>query len=107
MSNAQGYGYNPPVPVVLNQIHLPVEVGTLAGAAVVINMAYGFGPIPVSVTMTADYVVLAPDGFPDRPNFTGTAIRQASTMLVQSGSVFVTFKPEADALVTLGAATYN
>jgi hypothetical protein len=107
MTVATGYGYNPPVTVVPNQIHLPVQVGTLAGAAVVINLAYGFGPVPVSVTLSAPYVVLAPPGMPNRPAFTGTAIRQASSMTLPSGSVFLTFAPEAAALVALGAATYT
>jgi hypothetical protein len=104
---ADPYGYNPAVTQVPNLINMPVEVGTLAGVPVVINMAGGFGPVPVSVTLTAAYVVLAPPGMPDRPNFTGTAVRQASTMTVTPGSVFLTFAPEAAALVALGAATYN
>jgi hypothetical protein len=104
---ADPYGYNPPVTQTPNLVNLPVKVGTLAGVPVVINLAGGFGPVPVSVTLTAAYVVLAPPGMPDRPNFTGTAVRQASAMTMPSGSVFVTFAPEAAALVVLGAATYN
>jgi hypothetical protein len=61
---------------------------------------------PVRVTLSSDYELLNPPGWPERPHFTGAehALRFPRTILARVTVALL--KPEADALVAAGAATY-
>jgi hypothetical protein len=60
--------------------------------------------VPVAVTLSTDYTMLAPPGYPARPGFTGTA-RPQYPHTVSSGTTFKVLRCEATALVAAGAAT--
>lgn len=85
---------------------LDVTCGTIAGVPLVVDFSGGFGPVPVKVTLTKQYIMLSEDGMPSRPSFTGSATAQASTMTLPSGFILSTFAPEAAALVAANAAVY-
>ena len=59
--------------------------------------------VAVNVTLSADYSMLNPPGFPFRPCFVGTATPNYPH-LIPSGTSLALLKCEADALVAAGAA---
>jgi hypothetical protein len=63
--------------------------------------------IPVAVTLSADYAMIDPPGYPFRASFTGAAAANLQyPRTVASGTTISVLKCEADALVTAGAASY-
>jgi hypothetical protein len=61
-----------------------------------------------AITLSADYAMIDPPGFPSRPSFTGAA--QASLQYprtLPNGTAFTTVACEAAALVAAGIAAYS
>ena len=61
--------------------------------------------VPVRVTLSTDYAMVDPPGFPSRPQFTGSATPQYPHT-IPSGSTISVLQCEAAALVAVGAASY-
>ena len=61
--------------------------------------------VPVTVTLSADYAMFNPSGFPSRPSFTGAAIPQFPHT-ISSGTTLALLRCEAVALVDAGAASF-
>ena len=83
----------------------PQMVGAVGGAAIVAELGNGFGTAgTVRVTLTSDYVMVCPPGYPERetPGSGAGAFPHAIT----AGTTANFQKPEADALVAAGAAVY-
>jgi len=81
-------------------------VGTIGGvdiSADVINLGTA---VPVSITLTADYTMISPPGYPARPAFTGAATPQYPHT-VPSGTSLLLLACEAAALIAAGGATLN
>ena len=55
------------------------------------------------ITLSQDYLLHRPHGFPTRPDFTGTN-RHDSEVTLPADTVCNFWKPEAQALITAGAA---
>jgi len=81
-------------------------VGVTGETNVYANVLSIGSDVPVSVTLSADYTMLDPPGFPSRPSFTGAATPQYPHT-VPEGSVLLLLACEANALVTAGGATLN
>jgi hypothetical protein len=78
-----------------------VRVGTVGETPILADLSAGLGPT-ATVQLTADYVTEKPAGYLNWPSAQpGTRVGTFA-----SGSTIIMFKPEADALVTAGAATY-
>lgn len=89
---------------------LTVQVGTINGGAtaIVADISGGVQGDPetaVAVTLSTDYQMLDPPGYPFRPSFTGAAIPQYPHT-VPSGTTITVLQPEAAALVAASAASY-
>jgi hypothetical protein len=78
-----------------------VRVGTVGGSPIMADLSSGLGPT-ATVQLTADYTTEKPAGYPNWPG-TQPGTRNGT---FASGSTITMFKPEADALVTAGAAIY-
>lgn len=85
----------------------PQTVGTVLGSPIVADLGGGLYPgITVFVTLSANYQMLSPPGYPTRPFATGAQAKFPGG-LVPNGTRIAFLKPEADALVNAGAATYS
>jgi hypothetical protein len=87
-----------------------LQVGSInAGATPIIvdlgNGIMGADPVIVKVTLSQDYTMIDPPGYPFRPTFTGAATPQFPATIA-SGTTLALLKPEADSLVTAGAGNY-
>lgn len=93
-----------------------VTVGTINGGATEIqaDVATLGSDAAVAVTLSTDYWMAQPPGFPSRPGFTGAPfpVRLARYDLsaqfpqtVPSGATILVLQPEAAALIAAGAAT--
>jgi hypothetical protein len=78
-----------------------VRVGVVGETVILADLSSGLGPT-TTIQLTADYVTEKPAGYPGWPG-TQPGSRVGT---FASGSTLTMFKPEADALVTAGAATY-
>ncbi len=83
-----------------------VTVGTISGGATPINAdVTNLGSdVAVAVTLSTDYAMLDPPGYPSRASFTGSATPQYPHTIL-SGSTIKVLRCEANALVAAGAAT--
>lgn len=85
-----------------------VRVGTVGGNPILVdvgsNGVSGGAADLVAVTLSADYVMENPPGYPFRPNVGGATPFYPRTL--PSGGTYRLLKPEAAALVTAGAAAY-
>lgn len=87
-----------------------VQTGTVNGSPILVDVANGLGSDgAVSVTLTADYILARPPGYPTRPAMTGTdpANSDYAGRVIPSGTSLGLLPPEAAALVNAGAATYD
>ncbi len=84
-----------------------VVVGTINGGATPIQAdVRSLGTdLPVKVTLSTDYAMLAPPGWPARPAFTGTTVRNYPHTIT-AGTTMAFLKAEADALVSAAAGVY-
>lgn len=87
-----------------------LQVGSINSGATPIVVDLGNGVMGadaaiVNVTLSQDYAMIDPPGYPFRPAFTGAATPQFP-QTIASGTTLALLKPEADALVTAGAAGY-
>ena len=83
----------------------PSTTGTANATTIKIDTTHLFHAVPVKVQLTASYATSREPGYPARPSMTGAkALDSAQT--VASGTILTLLKPEADALVAAGAATY-
>ncbi len=60
--------------------------------------------VAVAVTLTTDYAMLDPPGYPSRPSFTGSATPQYPHT-VPNGTTIQVLRCEANALIAASAAT--
>ena len=59
-----------------------------------------------AVVLTTDYSILHPPGMPSRPSMTGTDTADLDyPRTIASGTTLTLFAPEAQALISAGAAT--
>jgi hypothetical protein len=84
-----------------------VQVGSINGGSTPITVDIGAGvrgnpEAAVAVTLSTDYAMTDPPGYPSRPNFTGTATPQFP-QTIASGLTITLLQPEAAALVAAGA----
>lgn len=87
----------------------PLTVGTINGGAtpILADVTSIGSAVPVRITLTSNYATLRPPGYPSRPALTGVdAADLDSPRVIASGTTLALLKPEADALVAAGAATY-
>lgn len=83
----------------------PQTLGTVNGTPIVAELGGGLGTdVLVRVTLSANYVMVAPPGFPSRPPAGTSTPFFPHTVL--SGATVSFLKPEAAALVAAGAAVY-
>lgn len=85
-----------------------VTVGTISAGVTPIQADVGAGlgsALPVKVTLSTDYTLQFPPGWPQRPGYDGSEYSRRPNPIL-SGTTFAFLKPEADALVNAGAATY-
>jgi len=84
-----------------------VETGTVGGSPIYADVTSIGSAVPVAITLSTDYAMLEPPGFPFRASFTGaTAGNLQYPRTVPSGTTLSVLKCEADALVIAGAASY-
>jgi hypothetical protein len=83
-----------------------VTVGTISGGSTAIqaDVTSLGSDVAVAVTLTTDYAMLHPPGFPFRASFTGAAVPQYPH-IVTSGTTIKVLRCEATALVNAGAGT--
>ena len=80
-------------------------VGTVGGAAIIAELGNGLGTAGiVRVTLTSDYVMVCPPGYPERETPGSGAGSFPHTITAGTTANFQ--KPEADALVAAGSAVY-
>lgn len=87
----------------------PQKLGTVNGSPVIAELGGGLcaNENLVRVTLTADYTMLDPGGFPERPPAgTSSYINKGLPRTLTSGTTVSFLKPEAAALVAAGAAVY-
>jgi hypothetical protein len=80
-----------------------VQLGTVGGSPINADVKTIGSAVPVAVTLSADYAMLDPPGFPFRASFTGAATPQYPHT-VPSGTTISVLACEATALVAAGAA---
>ena len=84
-----------------------VQTGSVDGSAIYADVTSIGSAVPVAVTLSADYAMLDPPGFPFRASFTGARSGNLQfPRTVPSGTTLQLLKCEADALVTANAAAY-
>jgi hypothetical protein len=83
-----------------------LTVGTInAGATPIQADVTSLGSdVSVRVTLSTDYAMIDPPGYPYRPSYTGSATPQ-SPRTIPSGTTVAFLRCEATALVNAGAAT--
>ena len=83
-----------------------LQVGTVGGAPINVDVKSLGGAVPVSVTLSADYVIGArPPGYPARPSFTGVDAADLDyPRTIPSGTTLSLLAAEATALISAGAA---
>lgn len=83
------------------------KVGTIGGTPLTVATVHLSPSTLVKVRLTATYATAREPGYPARPDFTGCAASSLDyPRNVASGTTLTLLKPEADALVTAGGATY-
>ncbi len=86
---------------------LPVRIGIVGITPIVVDIGAGVRGAPqelVAITLSADYVMENPPGYPARPNVGGSIPSYPHTLA--SGGTYRLLQPEAAALVAAGAASY-
>jgi hypothetical protein len=86
---------------------LPVRVGNVGGTPIVADIGAGVRgtcEALVAVTLTDDYVMECPPGYPSRPTVGGATPSNPRTLV--NGSTVILLEPEARALIMAGAANY-
>jgi hypothetical protein len=81
----------------------PQLVGMVGSTQIIAELVGGFASI-VAVTLSADYQLLYPAGYPDRPPAGCSDIHTRPSVLL-SGTSCNFFNGEAAALIAAGAAT--
>jgi hypothetical protein len=86
-----------------------VTVGTINAGATNIQADVSQGLEPkgaVKVTLSTNYTLLCPPGWPNRPSLTGASpVKNFPGSVLASGGTFAFLAPEAAALVAAGAGT--
>jgi hypothetical protein len=83
-----------------------VQTGTVNGSPIYADVTSIGADVPVHVTLTADYAMLDPPGYPSRPSFTGNVASAGQfPRTIPNGTGFQVLQCEATALVNAGAAT--
>ena len=85
-----------------------VQLGTVNGTPILADVTVLGSDVPVSVQLTADYVLAnpRPPGFPFRPSMTGAdAPHLDYPRTITNDTTLRVLRAEANALVTAGAAT--
>jgi hypothetical protein len=84
----------------------PQTLGAVNGTPIVADLGLGLGTdVLARVTLSADYVMTNPPGFPLRPP-ADSEISKRLFPTVPNGTTCKFLKPEAAALVAAGAAVY-
>jgi hypothetical protein len=84
----------------------PQTLGTVNGTPIVADLGLGLGTdVLARVTLSADYIMVSPPGFPVRPPADGEVSKRLWP-IVPNGTTCKFLKPEAAALVAAGAAVY-
>ena len=84
-----------------------LQTGTANSTPIMVDVLYLSPAVPVKVTLTADYAATRPPGYPSRPSLTGVDAADLDiAKTIPSGTILTLLKPEADALVGAGAASY-
>ncbi|WP_371423286.1 hypothetical protein [Tardiphaga sp.] len=84
----------------------PQQLGTVNGVPIVAELGGGLSPEGLArVTLSANYVMANPPGYPTRPPADGEYSKRLWPT-VPSGTTCNFLKPEAAALVAAGAAIY-
>jgi hypothetical protein len=80
--------------------------GTVNGVPVLADVTF-LGVIGVRIQLTQPWVTAREPGFPARPSMTGTAAAGLDyPRTIPSGTIMEVMQPEAQALVSMGAAVY-
>jgi hypothetical protein len=83
----------------------PVTVGSVGATAIIAELGNGLYPDrTVTVTLSGNYLLARPPGYPLRPWETATN-KVYTNGTVPSGTTLAFYKPEADALIAAGFAT--
>jgi hypothetical protein len=87
----------------------PQRLGTVNGTPLVADVAYLAANEPlVRVTLSVDYVMTDPGGYPERPPAGNAShVNKGLPRTIPAGTVESFLKPEAAALVAAGAAAYS
>ncbi|MGH6836820.1 MAG: hypothetical protein ACREC9_15060 [Methylocella sp.] len=86
-----------------------VQLGSVGASLVLADVRNLGSAVPATpVTLTADYAMISPPGYPSRPSFTGDAAASLQfARTVPKGTVISVLAPEAAALKPLaGAAAF-
>jgi hypothetical protein len=84
-----------------------VQTGSVGGSAVMVDVTTLGSDVAVAVTIGATpYVAIHPPGWPTRPQDTGGAIAEGSTVTFAAGATVQLLRCEAAALVAGGWASY-
>ncbi len=84
----------------------PQTLGSVNGTPIIADIGPGLGTdVLARVTLSADYVMVRPPGFPTRPP-AGGDVGKRPFPTIPSGTTCQFLKPEAAALVAAGAAIY-
>ena len=81
-----------------------VQVGLLGETPVIANLTPHGCDVAVKVLLTAPYTLLSPPGYLQRPQWTGSEHQQP--LSVSAGATVAFWRPEANAIVAAGGATY-
>jgi hypothetical protein len=86
----------------------PQKLGTVNGSPIIADIGYLAANEDLArVTLTANYTILDPGGFPERPPAgNGSYVNKGIPRTIAAGTTVSFLKPEAAALVAAGAATY-
>jgi hypothetical protein len=84
----------------------PQTVGMVGATPIVAQLGNGLGSV-ITVTLTADYTLLSPPEFPERPPLGNASyVNKGLPRTIANGSTAQFFKAESDALIDAGFATY-
>jgi hypothetical protein len=84
----------------------PQTLGSVNGTPIIADIGGGLGSdVLARVTLSADYIMVRPPGFPVRPPSDGEVSKRLFPT-VPNGTTCKFLKPEAAALVAAGAAVY-
>lgn len=85
-----------------------VVVGSVGGTPVQADVSGGLGSaVPIRVTLSQNYTLATPPGWPQRPFATGADQADLNfPRTLNAGQTYAFLKPEADAIVNGGYGSY-